>query len=105
MVFGNNRDKGIILDKGKLRVVQIGEGGVKLEDILVHDVTDQDGFLHHSLINMKLPDFPVAMGVIRAVPSKVYDQSMEDQIAEAKSKSKITSVDQLLTSGNTWMVE
>ncbi|MCL6102006.1 MAG: 2-oxoacid:ferredoxin oxidoreductase subunit beta, partial [Bacteroidetes bacterium] len=105
MVFGNNRDKGIILDKGKLRVVQIGEGGVKLEDLLVHDATDQDGFLHHSLINMKLPDFPVAMGVIRAVPSKVYDQSMEAQIAEAKSKSKITSVDQLLTSGNTWKVE
>jgi 2-oxoglutarate ferredoxin oxidoreductase subunit beta len=105
MIFGNNRDKGIILDKGKLRVVKIGEEGVSLEDILVHDVTDQDGFLHQSLISMKLPDFPVAMGVIRAVPSKVYDQAMEEQIAEAKAKSRITSVDQLLASGNTWTVE
>ena len=105
MIFGNNRDKGIILGKGNLRVVQIGEEGTKLEDVLVHDATDLNGFIHQSLINMKLPDFPVAMGVIRAVPSKVYDQAMEVQIAEAKSKSKIASVDQLFASGNTWRVE
>jgi 2-oxoglutarate ferredoxin oxidoreductase subunit beta len=105
MIFGNNRDKGIILDKGNLRAVQIGENGVKPEDILVHDASEKNGFLHHQLINMKLPDFPVAMGVIRAVPSKVYNEAMEEQIAEAKSKSRITSVDQLLSSGNTWKVE
>lgn len=105
MVFGNNRDKGIVLEKGKLRVVQIGDGGASLDDILVHDASDQDGFLQQSLINMKLPEFPVAMGVIRAVPSKVYNEAMDAQIAEAKSKSRITSVDKLLSSGNTWTVK
>ena len=105
MIFGNNRDKGIVMDKGKLKVVQIGEGEAKMDDILIHDASDQDGFLHQSLINMKLPHFPVAMGVIRAVPSKVYNQAMEEQIAEAKAKSRISSVDQLLSSGNTWRVE
>jgi 2-oxoglutarate ferredoxin oxidoreductase subunit beta len=54
---------------------------------------------------MKLPEFPVAMGVIRAVPSKVYDEAMTAQIADAKAKSKISSMDQLLSSGNTWRVE
>ena len=78
---------------------------MKIEDVLVHDAMDQDGFLHQSLINMKYPDFPVAMGVIRAFPSKVYNEAMEAQIVEAKSKSKISSVDQLLSSGNTWRVE
>ena len=105
MIYGKKRDKGIVLERGKLRVVQLGEGGAKPEDVLVHDATDQDGFLHQSLINMKLPDFPVAMGVIRAVPSKVYNEAMEEQIAEAKAKSKISCVDQLLSSGNTWTVE
>ncbi len=105
MIFGNTRDKGIVLEKGKLRVVQIGENGVTAEDVLVHDAMDQDGFLHQSLINMKFPDFPVAMGVISAVPSKVYNEAMVAQIEEAKSKSKIKTVDQLLSSGNTWTVE
>jgi len=45
------------------------------------------------------------MGVIRAVPSKVYNEAMEAQIVEAKAKSKITCMDQLLSSGNTWTVE
>jgi 2-oxoglutarate ferredoxin oxidoreductase subunit beta len=105
MIFGNNRDNGIILEKGKLKVVQIGEGATSLNEVLIHDATDQDGFLHQSLISMKLPDFPVAMGVIRAVPSKVYNEAMEAQIEEAKAKSKIKTVDQLFASGNTWTVE
>lgn len=105
MVFGTNRDKGLVLEKGKLKVVQIGEGGVQLADILVHDATDPDVYLHQALISMKYPDFPVAMGVVRAVPAKVYDEAMEAQIVEAKTKSRITSVDELLASGNTWKVE
>jgi 2-oxoglutarate ferredoxin oxidoreductase subunit beta len=105
MIFGNNRDKGIVLEKGKLKVVQLVEGGAGINDVLIHDATDQDGFLHQSLISMKLPEFPVAMGVIRAVPSKVYNEAMDEQIEEAKAKSKIKSVDQLFASGNTWTVE
>lgn len=105
MIFGNNRDKGIVMEKGKLKVVRIGEEGTNPDEVLIHDATDPDGFLQHSLINMKLPEFPVAMGVIRAVPSKVYNEAMDAQIADAKAKSKISSIDQLLSSGNTWRVE
>lgn len=105
MIFGTNRNKGIILDKGKLRVVEIGVNGVKEEDILVHDASEPNGFIHQLLINMTLPEFPVAMGVIRAVNAPVYDQMMESQIAEVQAKSKIKNMDQLLSSGNTWRVE
>jgi 2-oxoglutarate ferredoxin oxidoreductase subunit beta len=105
MIFGNQRDKGLIFDKGFLKVVTIGEKGITLDDILVHDVKEPNGYLHQQLIGMKLPDFPVAMGVIRAVEALVYDQMMEKQIAEVKAKAKIKSIDDLLSSGNTWVVE
>ncbi len=105
MIFGDNKDKGLVFDKGNLKVVKIGENGVTMDDILVHDVTEPNGYIHQLLINMKLPDFPVAMGVIRAVDAPIYDQAMEAQIAEAKGKSRIKSVDDLLNSGNTWTVE
>ena len=105
MIFGNNKDKGLIFDKAMLKVATIGENGVTREDILIHDVTEPNGYVHQQLIGMKLPDFPVAMGVIRAVPAPVYDQLMEEQIATVKSKSKIKTIDDLLTSGNTWVVE
>jgi 2-oxoglutarate ferredoxin oxidoreductase subunit beta len=105
MIFGTQKDKGLVFDKGFLKVVTIGENGITSEDILVHDVTEPFGYIHQQLIGMKLPDFPVAMGVIRAVEALVYDQMMEKQIADVKSKSKIKSIDDLLSSGNTWVVE
>jgi len=105
MIFGTQKDKGLVFDKGFLKVVTIGENGITLDDILVHDVTEPYGYIHQQLIGMKLPDFPVAMGVIRAVETLVYDQVMEQQIADVKSRSKIKSIDDLLSSGNTWVVE
>jgi 2-oxoglutarate ferredoxin oxidoreductase subunit beta len=105
MIFGNQKDKGLVFDKATLKVVTIGENGVTRDDILVHDVTEPNGYLHQQLIGMKLPEFPIAMGVIRAVPAPVYDQLMEQQIAAVKSKAKIRSIDELLSSGNTWVVE
>jgi len=105
MIFGNQKDKGLVFDKGLLKVVTIGENGITRDDILIHDVTEPNGYIHQQLIGMKLPDFPVAMGVIRAVKALVYDQMMEKQIADVKSKARIKSIDDLLGSGNTWVVE
>lgn len=105
MIFGTLKDKGLVFDKGLLKVVKIGENGISLNDILVHDVTEPNGYIHQQLIGMKLPEYPVAMGVIRAVKAPVYDQIMEKQIADVKSKAKIKSIDDLLQSGNTWIVE
>ena len=54
----------------------------------------------------KYPDYPVALGVIRAVEDDaVYDRAVERQVEEVKAASKIHSVDDLLRSGATWEVE
>lgn len=104
MIFGEENDKGLIFDKGKLKVVKIGENGVTADDILIHDAHEPDPSVHMSLINMQLPEFPVAFGVIRSVPSLVYDVEVEAQIEQVQQKRKITCVDDLLRSGNTWEV-
>lgn len=104
MIFGADNDKGIIIDKGKLKVAKIGENGITKDDILVHDAEEADPSLHLSLINMALPDFPVAFGVIRSVQSPAYDTELVGQINEVQQNRKITCVDELLNSGNTWEV-
>ncbi len=104
MIFGEENDKGLVFENGKLRVVKIGENGISESDLLVHDAKEEDPTLHMALINMKLPDFPVAMGVIRDVPAAVYDVEMEAQIKAVQANRKITCVDELLKSGNTWEV-
>jgi 2-oxoglutarate/2-oxoacid ferredoxin oxidoreductase subunit beta len=105
MLFGEENQKGLAFVKGKLRVVTLGEEGITLDDILVHDATDPDPSIHLALVNMQLPDFPVAFGVIRSVEAPVYDQDMEAQIEEIRNLSPVKSMDDLLMSGNTWVVE
>ena len=104
MLFGAENEKGLVFENGKLKVVKIGENGVTEDDILVHDAMEVDPTLHLALINMALPDFPVAFGVVRAVPAPVYDVEMEAQIKEVQQTRKLTCVDELLNSGNTWEV-
>lgn len=105
MIFGKNRDKGLILDGLKLKVVKIGENGITRSDILVHDAKEPNPGIHMMLVNMKAPDMPVALGVIRAVKDHTYDDQVRDQLISVRMRAKIFNMDQLLHSGETWEVK
>ena len=57
------------------------------------------------LADMKYPEYPVALGVIRDVKDITYDDAVRDQLAEVEAKAKVHCVDDLLHSGSTWVVE
>ena len=105
MIFGKDRDKGLMLDGMKLKVVKLGENGITEKDLLVHDAHQENPGLHSMLIDMQYPEYPVALGVIRAVKDTTYDDNVRDQITEVRSKSPIQCMDDLLVSGATWEVE
>jgi 2-oxoglutarate ferredoxin oxidoreductase subunit beta len=102
MIFGKERTKGLRMNGDKMEVVTIGENGVTEADLIVHNAHDQDDTNHYRLARMELPGFPVAMGVIRAVKSTVYESELFDQVQHAKQTAKIKSMDELLHSGNTF---
>ncbi len=105
MIFGKNNDKGLILEGLKLKVVNIGENGITDKDILVHDSQEENPGIHYMLANMKYPQYPVALGVIRAVPGPTYEAAVADQIETVRKNAKIKSVSDLLMSGSTWKVD
>ena len=105
MVFGKDSDRGLVFDGRKLRVVHIGEGGYTMDDVLVHDPTVDNIGLQMALADMKGPDYPVALGVIRDVSDVTYDDGVRDQVRDIMRTSKIHSVDELLHSGSTWEVK
>jgi 2-oxoglutarate ferredoxin oxidoreductase subunit beta len=102
MIFGKEKNKGIVLEGLKLKAVTIGEDGYTLDDILVHDAHDTDPTMAFLLARMSLPELPVAMGVIRAFKTVVYDIALEEQVAQVKAKSKIKNMNDLVNSGNTF---
>ena len=106
MLFGSQKNKGLMLDGMKLKVVTVGENGVTEDDILTHDAHEKDTTLHVMLAAMKYPEYPVALGVIRSVEDDaVYDKKVAEQVEQVKADSKIKCMDDLLQSGATWEIK
>jgi 2-oxoglutarate ferredoxin oxidoreductase subunit beta len=105
MIFGKGNDKGLILDGLKLKVVKLGENGLSEKNILVHDATEANPGIQYMLANMRYPEYPVALGVIRSVAGPTYDNSVREQIRGIQENATIKCMDDLLLSGSTWNVE
>lgn len=105
MIFGKEKNKGIRLTTHGLEIVTIGEKGIKISDILVHDQYCQDPGIHLMLSKLQPPNAPVVLGVIRSVMYPTYDDLVEEQINYAKRTSPIKCVDDLLNSGETWKIK
>ncbi len=105
MIFGKNNDKGIRINGLKPEVVELGKDGVTEKDILVHDETIEDPTTAFLLSRMDYPDFPVPVGVIRAVSRATYNDLMEQQIAKAIETQGPADINALFRQGDTWEVE
>ena len=86
-------------------MLTLGENGITEKNILVHDAFEPNPGIQYMLANMRYPEYPVALGVIRSVPGPTYEKLVEEQIDEIQKKAKIKCMDDLLTSGSTWNVE
>ncbi len=105
MLYGEGNKKGIVLEGTALKAVVVGENGVTLDDILIHKPETPETGIHMMLASMAPPELPAAIGVIRAVRTPTLDEQVWDAVEEVKKASPFNSVDDLLTSGNTWEVE
>lgn len=114
MIYGRDRDKGLILDGWDIKPVKIGENGITEKDLLVHDAHKADPTFHLKLALMgyspygyagATDELPIALGVIRDVEAMTYDQAVREQIEEVKGKKKARTLREFLLSGDTWEVK
>ena len=105
MIFGKDNEKGLILDGLKLKVVRLGENGITEKNLLIHDAREPNPGIQYMLANMRYPEYPMALGVIRSVDGNTYESDVEEQIKGVQKNSKIKCMDDLMNSGSTWIVE
>jgi 2-oxoglutarate ferredoxin oxidoreductase subunit beta len=86
-------------------VVTIGENGITENDLLVHDIYLNDPSVAFMLARMEYPDFPQPVGIFRAVERPTYEEMMVEQSGAAVTKSGPGSLEKLINSGDTWVVE
>ncbi len=102
MIFGKERNRGLRLVGHRPETVTIGENGITEADILVHD--ENDSLLASMLTTIFWPDFPVPVGVIRAVQRPTHAEMLNAQLDAAiaiRGKGELAS---LLDGGETWIV-
>jgi 2-oxoglutarate ferredoxin oxidoreductase subunit beta len=104
LIFGKNRDKGIRLNGMNPEVVELGKG-IGEDDLLFHDERLPEPSLAYLLSRMRHPEFPEPIGVFRDVDRPRYEESMNDQIAEARRTRGPGDLAKLFSSGDTWTVE
>lgn len=106
MVFGAERDKGLVQDGWNIKAVTIGQEGYTMDDILVHDAKSQDSALHLKL-GLMTPDdgLPLALGVIRDVESVAYDKEVERQTTDVQAKNPTRTLRDYLMTQDVWEVK
>ena len=102
LIFGENGEKGLRLKPGslELEVITLTQGGLGLEDCLVHDESNRA--LAGLLAGLEPPDFPVALGVLYRDPTEIYEATA-GTASVRPSRERADLVD-LLHAGNTWRV-
>jgi len=105
MIFGKEKNKGLVLDGQDIKVVTIGEDGVTMDDILVHDEKTPNPNIHYMLARMTYPDHPVAIGVIRSVEQPTYETMLQEQVDYAMANTGVKNMKDLLNSGKTFEIK
>jgi 2-oxoglutarate ferredoxin oxidoreductase subunit beta len=118
-------DAGLVLEdgeplvygsKGARRGIRIRDGipsVIELEDdddpvalrVAVHSESQQSPALAFALASLTRPDFPLPMGVFRAVEKSTYESMLQQQVDTALSDRGPGDLEALLHSGDTWTVE
>ena len=103
MLFGIKKNKGINMDGNVPRVVELN-GKFSTADIMVHN--EGDYVVASILANFTYqPDFPDPIGVLYSIDAPSYDDLVTKQLAEAVEIRGTGSIQDLLNSGDTWVVK
>lgn len=102
LVFGKEKDKGIILDGFTPKVVSLKDGH-SVNDLIVHN--EKDTILSFILARMSnIPGLPRVVGVIYAVERPIYEVEIQHQIEQAMQKSGEGNLEKLFNKGDVWTI-
>jgi 2-oxoglutarate ferredoxin oxidoreductase subunit beta len=104
LVFGKDKDRGILIRDMHLEVVDL-KNGASEADLIVHDEKAPDSYLAYMLGRMEYPEYPVPIGIFRDVERATYEDMMQEQIDDAVARTGPGDLEKLIKGGDTWMIE
>ncbi|MFC2084332.1 2-oxoacid:ferredoxin oxidoreductase subunit beta [Bacteroidota bacterium] len=106
MVFGKQKDMGIIFDGFSPKVIDLDDGKHSINDAIVHNEFDKSPIRAFILAQMiDDSELPTPIGIFREHLKPTYDEGVTGQIEAVTKKKGQGKLKDLLFSGNTWEVE
>ncbi|MDE6266775.1 MAG: 2-oxoacid:ferredoxin oxidoreductase subunit beta [Muribaculaceae bacterium] len=105
MLFGKEKNKGLVRDGFLLKAVELGKDGYTIDDVLVHDAHTPSNFLHQQLAMMDGHELPLAIGIIRDVKAPTYNDEIDQQVETVRAKKGFDSLRDMILAGETWEVK
>jgi 2-oxoglutarate ferredoxin oxidoreductase subunit beta len=98
--------RGIKITDGVPSVVALAEGDDPIaKGVAVHNEKHTSAAYAFALATLARPEFPIPMGVFRAVEKSTYEEALDAQVTSALNKSGPGDLAKLLHSADTWTVE
>jgi 2-oxoglutarate ferredoxin oxidoreductase subunit beta len=107
LVFGGPKQRhGIRIQDGLPSVVSLAEGqDAASAGVAVHRERHETPAYAFALASLKRPEFPLPLGIFRAVEKPTYESMLQEQVERATAKRGAGDLSALLGSGDTWTVE
>jgi len=103
LVLGKERNRGVRLNGTRLEVIEFGDG-FGPEDCLVWDETDPNPTIAFMVAQMRAPEFPTPIGVLRSVELPTYEAGVVAQIQQQIEAKGQGTLQDLIYSGELWTV-
>lgn len=105
MIFGKNKNLGLVMDCNTPRIVDLDKDkNVSIDDVFVHDQTDI--VIASMLSSLTYNDnFPTPIGIIYSVEEPIYEKMLDDQIKTAIQKQGEGDINTVLAGPNIWEVK
>ncbi len=105
MLFGKEKEKGIVLEGFEPKAINLNDGKYTIDDVVVHHENDESGILAFILAHMTdNPDLPTPIGVFRNIRKQTYGEALQEQIQQVTEKKGKGTLEMLLNEGNIWEV-
>jgi 2-oxoglutarate ferredoxin oxidoreductase subunit beta len=106
LVFGANKEKGIMLDGLNPIIIDLNDGKHSINDCWVHDEFDDNPTRVFLLARFTdLPGYPTPIGIFRQFNKPTYDDDYVHQIEHLKQVKGVGDYKKLMFTSNTWEVQ
>lgn len=103
LTYGKGSDKALALSQNK--IIKLDLVDKNHDNVPVHNPNNNETILQHLLLDLKYPNFPLPVGIIRQVKSTTFEETLGVHKEHAKDTAKIKTINDLMYSGDTWTIK